>query len=359
MPHQVKRRPIAATAGATGEKPMLMLRFMLVLAVMLATLFMGGTADAQTKITIGKITGSSAFHTPTYVAMDKGFYKSEGLDAHFISLTGRALVTAGMTGAVDFVPIPSGGAQAALSGAEIRYVVGQSLRSLWLIAARPEINKPEELKGKTIGYGRAGAADYDEGAEVMRRAFKMEVGRDYKVISFQGEPERIAALVNGDIQAALISVSHAPKAINAGMKILVRTGDHIQRAGGTIWTRKAFTDANPDVLPKLIRAIAKAVTYYRDNRAGSIPILKAYYGFDNDKDAGTVWDQTHNAYSAELPKDSFHEIFDSRRIAMVAAKQWAEDKPLPDPEQFLLRSVLDSTLQQMGYVPTKLDAPAR
>ena len=35
----------------------------------------------------------------------------------------------------------------------------------------------------------------------MLRAFKMEVGKDYKVISFQGEPERIAALVNGDIQA--------------------------------------------------------------------------------------------------------------------------------------------------------------
>ena len=35
----------------------------------------------------------------------------------------------------------------------------------------------------------------------------MEVGKDYKVISFQGEAERIAALVNGDIQGALISVA--------------------------------------------------------------------------------------------------------------------------------------------------------
>ena len=97
------------------------------------------------------------------------------------------------------MPIPSGGAQAALSGAEIRYVVGQSLKSQWLIAARPNITKPEDLKGKTVGYGRAGSADYDEGAAVMLRAFKMEVGKDYKVISFQGEPERIAALINGDI----------------------------------------------------------------------------------------------------------------------------------------------------------------
>jgi hypothetical protein len=41
---------------------------------------------------------------------------------------------------------------------------------------------------------------------------------------------------------------------------------------------------------------------------------------------------------------------------MIAGKQWTTDKPLPDPEQFLLREMLDSTLKEMKYVPTKLDA---
>jgi ABC-type nitrate/sulfonate/bicarbonate transport system substrate-binding protein len=314
-----------------------------------------GVAQAQTKIMIGKVLSGNGLHIPTYVAMDKGFYQAEGLDARFVNLTGRALVTAGLSGSVDFVPIPSGGSQAALSGAQIRYVVGQSLKSQWLIVSRPNIKKPEDLKGKTVGYGRAGSADYDEGAAVMRRAFKMDVGKDYKVISFQGETERIAALINGDIDAALISIPHAPKALNAGMKILVHTGDYIQRAGGTIWTRKSFADEHPEVLPKLIRAIAKAVMFYRDDKAGSIPILKHNLGIDNDKDAGIVWDQTHTAFGAELPKNLFRQIFESRRITMIAAKQWAADKPLPDPEQFLLRSVLEKTLKDMKYVPTKLD----
>ena len=186
------------------------------------------TAQAQGKaVSIGKIISGNGLHIPTYIAMDRGYYKEEGLDAKFISLTGSGLIKGALSGAIDFIPIPSGGAQAALSGAEIRYVVGQSLASQWLIVTRPDINKPEDLKGKIIGYGRIGAADYDEGADVMRSAFKMEVGRDYKVISFQGEPERIAALVNGDIQGALISIPHAPKAVNAGMKILIRTAEHV------------------------------------------------------------------------------------------------------------------------------------
>ncbi len=329
--------------------------FAIAVSAALAACLSGSAADAQ-KITVGKVIGGSGFHTPSYVAMDQGFFKAEGLDASFVTLQGRALVTAGIAGQVDFIPIPSGGAGAALSGAEIRYVVGQALKSQWLFAARPDINKPEDLKGKTIGYGRAGSADYDEGAETLRRAFKMDVGKDYKVISFPGEAERIAALINGDIQAALISVPHAPRALNAGMKILIRTGDHIQRAGGTIWTMKAYAEKNPETVKKFVRAIARGVTYFRENKAGSLRSLREHLGVESDKDAEVVWEQTHNSFGAEVPKDLFREILDSRRIQMVAAKQWAPDKPLPDPEQFLLRSLLDPTLKEMNYVPTKVDA---
>jgi NitT/TauT family transport system substrate-binding protein len=316
-----------------------------------------GTAEAQ-QVKIGKVLSGSGFHTPSYVAMDKGFFKDEGLDASFVTLGGRALVTAGLAGQVDFTPIPSGGAQAALSGADIRYVVGQSLKSQWLIAVRPDINKVEDLRGKTLGYGRAGSADYDEGAAVLRRSFKMDVGKDYKVISFAGETERIAALVNGDVAAALISVPHAPRALNAGMKILIRTGDYIQRAGGTYWTRKVYADQNPEVMKKFIRAIARGVMYFRDNREGSLAALRNHLGVESDADARIVWEQTHNTFGAELPKDQFREIFESRRLDMIAGKQWAHDKPLPDPEQFLLRSLLDTTLAEMKYVPTKLDGPS-
>ena len=204
---------------------------------------------------------------------------------------------------------------------------------------------------------RTGAADYDEGEAVMRRAFHMSPGKDYKVISFQGEAERIAALVNGDIKAALISVPHVPRALDAGMKVLLRTGDYIPRAGGAIWTMKPWLDAHPDETKKFIRAIAKAVMYYRDNKEGSYAALKEHLGIKSDKEAGIIWEQTHNTFGAELPKDLFRQIFKSRRQTMIAANQWPKDKPLPDPEQFLERKLLKSTLQDIKYVPTKLDAP--
>jgi ABC-type nitrate/sulfonate/bicarbonate transport system substrate-binding protein len=328
------------------------------LALLLALPLVVSAGHSETnKIRVGKIISGSGFHIPTYIAMDHGFFKQEGLDATWVELTGRALVTATLSGNADFAPIPSGGAQAALRGAKIKYVVGESLRSQWVIVVPKSITKVQDLRGKTLGYGRQGAADYDEGAAVLRRAFKMEVGKDYKVISFQGESDRIAALINGDIQGALISIPHAVKAESAGMHILIRTGDYIPRAGGAVWTMEKFVNDNPQTTKKFIRAIAKAVTYFRANKEGSVKTLKSYMGIKSDAEAGAVWEQLKDAFGAELPPDLFAEIIQSRVQTMKAARQWPEGKPAPDPEQFVTRQLLDSTLKEMNYVPTKLEAP--
>lgn len=317
-------------------------------------------AAAQTKVTIGKIIGGDGFHVPTYVALDEGFFKQEGLDASLVELQAPAQVTAVLTGALDCAPIPSGGAQAALSGAKITYIVGESLKSQWTLTTRPEISAPAQLKGKTIGLGRPGGADYDEVQAVLHRFFHMDAGKDYKVISFQGEPERIAALSNNDIQGAGLSIPHAIVAQQAGLKILLRTGDYIPRVGGTIWCMQSFVQQHPQTVKKIIRAIAKAVMYFRTNKEGSIKVLEHHIAsIKNDKQAGLIWEQLHDSYGAEVPPALFRKLLDSRRLTMIAARQWPANKPLPDPEQFIARNLLDSTLKAMNYVPTTLAAPTK
>ena len=77
---------------------MRMVRSTIALAVTLTVAGLSaGAAMAQTKITVGKTNGGSGFHMPSYVAMDQGFFKDEGLDASFVTLQGRALVTAGLS----------------------------------------------------------------------------------------------------------------------------------------------------------------------------------------------------------------------------------------------------------------------
>ena len=337
---------------------MRMLRSLLIPVAAIA-LTVPTNADAQqTKVTIGKVIGGDGFHLPSYVALDKGLFSAEGLNVSLVELDPKTQVTAVLSGNLDCAPIPSGGAQAALSGAKITYIVGQSLKSQWTIVTRKDINSPRDLKGQVFGYGQPGSSDHDELEAVLHRFFHMDAGKDYKVIAFQGQPERIAALANDNIQAAGLTVPHAAVAAQIGLKVLLRTGDYIPRAGGTIWCSADFVQKNPETVKKIIRAIAKAVMYFRDDKQGSIAALQHHIGsINSDAEAGLIWDEVHNTFGAELPPDLFREIFESRRQTMIAARQWPQDKPLPDPEQFLARNLLDPTLKDMGYVPTNIETP--
>jgi NitT/TauT family transport system substrate-binding protein len=311
-------------------------------------------AFAQTPIAIGKITGGIGLHIPSYVAMDRGFFKDEGLDARFVELGGSAMIRAGLTNNLQFVPIPSGGAQAVLKGgAKIKYVVNQSLSSQYVFVVRPEIAKVEDLKGKTIGFARPGAADYDEGVTVLARFYKMQVGKDYKVISLGGDPERIGALLNKDLDAAFVSAPQGMRAVQAGMKILMRPSDHLPRVGGSFWAPEDWFNKNEDATRRFIRAIAKGVMSFRTDKAQSVATIKNHLGITDDAQAALIWDELHNTFAAEMPANLFREVFESRRLDLIAAKEWPADKPLPDPEQFLARALLESTLKQMNYVPTK------
>jgi ABC-type nitrate/sulfonate/bicarbonate transport system substrate-binding protein len=228
------------------------------------------------------------------------------------------------------------------------------------VTTRQDISKPADLKGKTLGLGRPGGADYDEAQAVLHRFYQMDSGRDYKVISFQGEPERIAAMINNDIVGASLSIPHAVVAEKAGLKILLRTGDYIPRAGGTVWCMQSLVEQHPDTAKKIIRAIAKAVMYFRTNKEGSIKVMEHHIGsIKSDEEAALIWDQLHDSFGAEVPPDLFRELLESRRLTMIAARQWPQDKPLPDPEQFLARAMLDSTLKEMNYMPATIVPPTK
>lgn len=330
-----RRRPGAgARAGIT-------------IAVVLAALAIGsGTASAQAaKIKVGRTIGASGFHIPTYVAMDRGFFKVEGLDAEFVSMTGGELVRATIAKEIDFAPIPGGSAEAMLRGAPLVFVVGESLVSQWTLTTAPTIQRVEDLRGKTLGLGRPGSADYGEVVVVLARFFKMEAGKDYKVINFRGEPERIAAILAGSVQGAGLSFPHAARAEAEGLKVLVRAGDYLPRLGGTVSTHRDTLRDRREVVKRFIRALAKAADYIRTEQAGTIGIIQKYFDIKDARVAENLYKQLHDKFAPRIPRDLFRQLFDSVATPELG---WPKDKALPDVEQWVARDVLHEVLQELG-----------
>lgn len=315
----------------------------------IGTLAASAVSAADTPISVGRTTSASGFHIPSYIAMEQGIFKKYGLEAKYRSMSGKALLNAGIAKQIDFVPIPGGGSQAALKGAPITYLVGQSLISQWTITADASIKTVQDLKGKIIGLGRPGSADYDEADIVLSKNFGMEPGRDYKVISFQGEAERIAAMINGGIHAGLLTFPHAAKAKLAGFKVILKTGKYLPRIGGSFWVHNDFLKANRATAKAFIHAMAEAAEYMQNNKEGSVDVIQKYFVMKDRREAEGVWEEVFDQYGPDMPEALVRSLFESRVKRMMAKNLWPKDKPLPDVEKFVARDLLNETLRERGY----------
>jgi NitT/TauT family transport system substrate-binding protein len=314
------------------------------------------TATAQMpKIKVGRTIGGSGFHIPSYIAVDKGLLKAEGLDADFIAAQAGVLVRAAIAKEIEFVPIPGGGSEAMLKGAPLVFLVGESLVSQWTITTTPDIKRVEDLKGKTIGLERPGQAAYTEAVVVLGKFFKMQPGKDYKVITFNAETDRVAALINKSIDGAILSFPHAARAEKEGMKILLKTGDYIPRLGGTFIAHKDFVKEKRDVTKRFIRAMVKANDYVKSNKKGTIDVIQKYFEIKDAALAEGIYNQVQNAFGPDIPYDLLKELFESRTTPELG---WPAGKPLPDIEQFVERDLLNEVLKEMGRLSPPAKPPA-
>ena len=321
----------------------------LALSIGLAMLVAASQTFAQS-VKVGRTIGGSGFHIPSYIAVDKGLFKAEGLNVEFIATTAGVLVRAAIAKEIEFVPIPGGGSEAMLKGAPLVFIVGESLISQWTIVTQPEIKQVEELKGKTLGLERPGQAAYTEAVVVLGKFFKMEPGKDYKVITFNAETDRVAALINKSIHAAILSFPHAARAEKAGMKILVKTGDYIPRLGGTFITHRDFIKEKRDATKRFIRAMVRANDYVKANKQGTIDVIQKYFEIKDVPLAEGIYKQVATAFGPEIPHDLLMELFQSRTTPELG---WPPGKPLPDIEQFVARDLLNEVLKEMGRKVTR------
>ncbi len=317
------------------------------LSIAVVMLIAAGQVFAQS-VKVGRTVGGSGFHIPSYVAVDKGFLKAEGLDANFIAATAGVLVRATIAKEIEFTPIPGGGSEAMLKGAPLVFFVGESLVSQWTLTTTPDIKRVEDLRGKTLGLGRPGSADYSEMVITLGKHFNMQPGKDYKVISFTAEPDRVAALIQGSIQGGILSFPHAARAEKEGMKILMRTGDYIPRLGGTFLTRKDFLKEKRDVAKRFARGMIKATDYIKANKKGTMEVIQKYFEIKDGKIVESIYNQVYDKYSPEMPPELIRDLFESRTTPELG---WPQGKPLPDLDQFVDRSIVNEVLKEMGRKP--------
>ena len=102
---------------------------------------------------------------PVKVAVEKGFFRSEGLEPQLIQMNGNVATVALANGHIDFSLNISPVLNGAMQGLGTKLVAALNSRPLFALVVRPEITSASELKGKVFAAGPHAGAHRRAGQE--------------------------------------------------------------------------------------------------------------------------------------------------------------------------------------------------
>ena len=237
------------------------------------------------------------FEFPAVVAMRKGFYKDEGLEADKVQMQPAIAVKALISGDIDYLLAWGSAVRAAVTGVPIKAVIGMASRPLHVLIARPDIKTPKDLKGKVIGVDSvAGTVDYL--SRVAVRHFGFEPEKDIKIIVTGESPTRLAALRAGSIDATPIDVAFAMKAEDEGFRRLLYLGDIIELPLSGIAVTEKKLQTQREQVKKVVRASLRGTRFMKQNRAETIQMLSDYLHITPSQ-AGKAYDVSMNSFTED------------------------------------------------------------
>jgi NitT/TauT family transport system substrate-binding protein len=247
-------------------------------------------ALAAEKLT-GLYSAQSISYSMPWIAREAGLFRKYNVDMDLVYIASSGVANAALLGG-DVELAMAGGVgtvRAYVQGASDLVFIGGFKNALThSIVAKPEITRPADLKGKKIGVTRLGSNSHYFAVQALRR-FGLDASRDITIIQTGGEPEIVASLLNGGIDAGSITTPADNRAIALGFQYLLYGPDlKIPYAAANMVTRRSAIAKRPQIIREFMLAIAEAAKILHTNKEFSYKVLAKYLGITDTKvlDAG-------------------------------------------------------------------------
>ena len=281
-----------------------------------------------------------------WIAEEAGLYRKYDLDFQLVYISSAPLVTAALLGGDAQVAISGGEAiiRAHAQGATDLVFIASAKNTLThSILAKPEIKRPEDLKGKKLGVSRLGSNSHYFVIQALRKS-GMEP-TEVTFIQTGGQVENLAALFSGAVDAATMTgPSGGTRAAAQGFRYVVYGPDlHIPFAAATLITRRTVINSRAPVIEKFVRVTAEAMKILFLDKELTYKVLAKQLRINDRKLLDAAYDEEIKVLEPrlEFKTESFQAIIDE------TAKVDARAKKIK-PQDLVDRRFLDG-LQKGGF----------
>ncbi|HLH22576.1 MAG TPA: ABC transporter substrate-binding protein [Chloroflexota bacterium] len=269
---------------------------------------------------------------PFWLAKEEGFFDQQGLDVEMTYVAGAVQPAQALT-AGDAL-FSSGGATsvtpARLAGADLVLLGSQVDTFQFQIFARPDIQRPEQIKGTRMGITRLGAAT-DWAARAALRYWSMDP-TDATLVQLNGNPEILTGLEAGAVESGVLTDPTTQVAREHGYRELLDLADTgVPFSPTGLVSTDTIVRTREDTVRRFARAWVDAIHYLATNKPGSIAVIAKYMQSD---DAAGLSD----AYDYHLAKHLKRIPYPSVGAVQTVLDGLAETDPKArdaKPEQFV------------------------
>ena len=245
----------------------------LVLSILLSFCIQEAPAQSSLeKIAISYPSVSSTGGLVPWIAKEKGFFTAHGMEAELIYTAGAMSIQALMGGSVGLVlgsifdPL-----SAIAAGADIVVLGSFNNSPPYVMAARPDVREVKDLKGRKVGVRSLTGP-----ATAMTQFILEEIGldqkRDVQILRVGGTAERLVALKDGYIDAALVDEAVAHRAKEIGLNIIRLKGvPHIHTG---VYAKKSSMQPKLAAITSTVRGLRDGAVYMKANKEGSIQVIQ-------------------------------------------------------------------------------------
>jgi ABC-type nitrate/sulfonate/bicarbonate transport system substrate-binding protein len=247
------------------------------IAALWSGLLVGGASAADRLV--GVHSAQVLSQSMPWIAQEAGLFKKYDLDFHLVFISSSPVATAAMLGGDAEVQVTGaiGNVRAYVQGSKDLVFIGGIKNFLTHnILAKPEIRRPEDLKGKTMGVGRFGSNTHYFAIQALRRV-GLDASRDVQMIQTGGSPETVAALVAGKVESAAIVAPGDAAAIAQGFRIVVNGADLRIPYGATVLvTLRTLIAKRGPVIGRFMRVMAEAAKILHTDKSFVYTVLGKY-----------------------------------------------------------------------------------
>ena len=215
---------------------------------------------------------------PSWIALDGGYFREQGLDVELTHINSGAPVLAAMqAGEVDVAA--TGGPTLVLGylqGLET-LLIGSSANIMdSVVFTRPEIQRVDDLRGKTIGVSRIKSLSDVAGRMALER-LGLQPDVDFFTRGVGGQAEMLAAMETGATDGAVLGMPLILEARKRGYpEIIDITALRIPFAQGAVGVTRRVLTEQPELADRHMRAQAQALQRLLTDREFAIDVVGKY-----------------------------------------------------------------------------------